>query len=167
MNRRLVAMARHTARGLFALGLLAMAACVSAPGKPPSALQEPPPVAKPAQTPATKPPEAPARAAPARPAHLWPFTKIDGVEWVKLDDVAAHYRLKSAWSKPGVEMTLADARGVRFRFEANQRDFYLDGVRVFLGRPVLLHRAGLLITRLDVIKNLSPLLRPEEHLAPS
>lgn len=158
MNRRIVAMARHTARGLFALGLLALAACASAPAQPA-------PAAKPAEAPAAKSPEVPTRAAPTRPAHLWPFTKIQGVEWVKLDDVAAHYRLKTAWSKPGVELTLSDARGVRFRFEANQRDFYLDGVRVFLGRSALLHRAELWVTRLDVIKNIAPLLRPEDHLA--
>ncbi len=165
MNRRIVAMARHSARGLFALGLLALAACATAPARPPAAEKTPPPGVKTAAPVAAKSPEAPTRAAPSRPAHLWPFTKIQGVEWVKLEDVAAHYRLKSAWSKPGVELTLSDARGVRFRFEANQRDFYLDGVRVFLGRSVLLHRAGLWVTRLDVIKTIAPLLRPEDHLS--
>ncbi len=162
MNRRLVAMARHSARGLFALGLLILAACASAPAQP--AKQDTPPAVKPPEPSTVKSAEAPARAAPTRPAHLWPFTKIQGVEWVKLDDVAAHFRLKTAWSKPGAELTLSDARGVRFRFEANQRDFYLDGVRVFLGRSALLHRAGLWVTRLDVIKTIAPLLRPEDHL---
>jgi N-acetylmuramoyl-L-alanine amidase len=168
MNRRTVAMARHSARGLFVLGLLTLAACASAPGKPPSVPPAPPasaPATKPAAQPNAPSPEAAPRPAPARPAHLWPFTKIQGVEWVKLDDVAAHFRLKTAWSKPGAELTLSDARGVRFRFEANQRDFYLDGVRVFLGRSALLHRAGLWVTRLDVIKTIGPLLRPEDHLA--
>ncbi len=165
MSRRIVAMARHTARGLFALGVLSLAACASAPGKPPPAPPGPAPAAKPAESPTSKASEAAPRPAPARPAHLWPFSKIDGVEWVKLDDVATHFRLKTAWSKAGVETTLSDARGVRFRFEANQRDFYLDGVRVFLGRPALLHRAELWVTRLDVIKNLAPLFRPEDHLA--
>ncbi|MDQ5979323.1 MAG: N-acetylmuramoyl-L-alanine amidase [Verrucomicrobiota bacterium] len=157
MNRRIVAMARHTARGLFVAGLLTLAACASAPAQSAPTGKE--------SAPAAKAPEGPTRAAPTRPAHLWPFTKIQGIEWVKLDDVAAHYRLKTAWSKPGVEMTLADARGVRLRFEANQRDFHLDGVRVFLGRSALLHRASLWVTRLDVIKTIAPLLRPEDHLA--
>jgi N-acetylmuramoyl-L-alanine amidase len=165
MNRRTVAMARHSARGLFVLGLLALAACATAPARPPAAEKGPPLGVKNPEPPAAKSAEAPARAAPSRPAHLWPFTKIQGVEWVKLDDVAAHFRLKTAWSKPGAELTLSDARGVRFRFEANQRDFYLDGVRVFLGRSALLHRAGLWVTRLDVIKTIAPLLRPEDHLA--
>jgi len=115
--------------------------------------------------PAPKEAPAPVRAAPTRPAHLWAFTKVDGIEWVKLDDVAAHFSLKGAWEKTGVLLTLSDARGVRLRFEANQRDFYLDGVRVFLGRPVLQHKGALWITRLDVIKTVAPLLGPAEHLA--
>jgi N-acetylmuramoyl-L-alanine amidase len=151
-------MARHSARGLVALGVLVLAACSSAPAQP-SPAKNAPPVVQPA------PPTAPAQAAPVRPAHLWPFTKIADTDWVRLDDVAEHYRLKAAWTKPGVERTLADARGVRFRFEANQRDFYLDGVRVFLGRPVLFHRGGLWVTKLDVIKTIAPLFRPDDHLA--
>jgi N-acetylmuramoyl-L-alanine amidase len=105
------------------------------------------------------------RAAPTRPAQLWPFTKIQGVDWVRVTDLADRHGLKAAWSRPAAERTLADARGVRLRFEANQRDCHLDGVRVFLGRPVLLHRGELWVTKLDVIKTLAPLLRPEDHLA--
>jgi N-acetylmuramoyl-L-alanine amidase len=84
---------------------------------------------------------------------------------VKVDDIAAHYGLKPAWAKIGIERTLADARGIRFRFEASQRDCYLDGVRVFLGRPVLFHQGGLWVSKLDVIKAVAPLLRPADHLA--
>jgi N-acetylmuramoyl-L-alanine amidase len=162
MSRTLVAMARHSARGLVALGVLALSACSSAPAQPPPAKDSPPSGrAAPAAPAAVTPP----RAAPTRPAHLWPFTKIAGLDWVKLDDVAGHYGLKAVWTKPGVERTLGDARGVRFRFEANQRDFHLDGVRVFLGRPVLFHRGALWVTKLDVIKTIAPLFRPDDHLA--
>ena len=144
---------------LLWLGIVVVFAACTAPAQPT------PPPAKGETPPATKAAEAPVRAAPTRPAHLWPFTKIQGVDWVKLSDIAAHYGLKLAWSKPDRERTLSDARGVRFRFEANQRDSYLDGVRVFLGRPVLLHQRELWVTRLDVIKTIAPLLRPEDHLA--
>lgn len=144
---------------LLWLGVVVGFAACTAPAQPA------PPPAKGETPPATKAAEAPVRAAPTRPAHLWPVTKVQGVEWVKVTDVAAHYGLKAAWSKPDRERTLSDARGVRFRFEANQRDCYLDGVRVFLGRPVLLHQRELWVTRLDVIKTVAPLLRPEDHVA--
>jgi N-acetylmuramoyl-L-alanine amidase len=162
MSRTLVAMARHPVRGLFALGVLVLAACSSAPAQP-SPAKTPESAAQPAA--AAPAPAAPVRAAPMRPAHLWPFTKIADTDWVKLDDIAGHYRLKAAWKKPGIERTLADARGLRFRFEANQRDFYFDEVRVFLGRPVLFHRGALWVTKLDVIKTIAPLYQPADHLA--
>lgn len=161
MSRTLVAMARHSARGLVALGVLVLAACSSAPAQPAPAKSSAP-LAQPA--PASPVPAVPPRAEPVRPVHLWPFTKIAETDWVKLDDIAEHFRLKPAWTKPGLERTLGDARGVRFRFEANQRDFYLDGVRVFLGRPVLFHRGALWVTKLDVIKTIAPLFRPADHL---
>lgn len=110
------------------------------------------------------PAAAPVRAAPPRPSHLWPFTKIRGTDWVSVDDVASHFGLKPAWTKPGHERTLSDARGVRFKFEADDRDCYLDGVRVFLGRPILAHKGELWVTKLDVIKTIAPLLRPEDHI---
>lgn len=162
MSRTFVAMARHTVRGLGVVGVLVLAACSSAPAQPAPKRTEPL-VPRPVE--AAPAPVAPARAAPVRPAHLWPFTRIEDTDWVKVDDVAEHYRLKAGWSKPGIERALSDARGVRFRFEANQRDCYLDGVRVFLGRPVLFHRGNLWITKLDVIKTVAPLLHPADHAA--
>ena len=143
-------------RWLVALPVLTACAAPAGPAEPPrpsppAVAADPAPVAKP-------------RSAPTRPAHLWPFIRLQGVDWVKVDDLAAHYGLKAAWARPAAERTLSDARGVRFRFEANQRDCHLDGVRVFLGRPVLLHKGGLWVAKLDVIKTIAPLLRPEEHL---
>jgi N-acetylmuramoyl-L-alanine amidase len=80
-------------------------------------------------------------------------------------DVAKRFDLKAAWSKGGTTMTLSDARGVRFTFESNQRDFYFDGLRVFLGEPVLIHKDSLWVSLLDVIKIVAPLFRPADHLA--
>ncbi len=145
---------------LLWLGVFGAFVACAAPAQPAS----PPPVKEDA-TATAKAAEVPIRAAPTRPAHLWPVTRINGEDWVKVDDVAAHYRLKLAWTKPGVALSLSDARGVRYRFEANQRDCYLDGVRVFLGRPVLMHRSALWVTRLDIIKTIAPLFKPEDHLA--
>ncbi|AOS44674.1 N-acetylmuramoyl-L-alanine amidase AmiC precursor [Lacunisphaera limnophila] len=103
--------------------------------------------------------------APTRPVHVWAFTKLQGIDYVSLAEVAKRHGLKSSWVKPEIERTLADAKGGRLlRFEARQRDCYIDGIRVFLGAPVLLHQGELWVTKLDVIKTLSPLLGPEDHL---
>lgn len=145
---------------LAGLGLLT--ACSSpaqpAPGAEPVAA---PVVVAPVLSPA---PVAPVRVAPTRPpAQLWPFTKLEGADYVSLQAVAERYGMKLAWAKPDLERTLADARGVRFQFEVRQRDSYLDGVRVFLGAPVLLYKGELWLSKLDVIKTVAPLLRPEDH----
>lgn len=144
-------------RSILWLGTLGAFVTCAASAQPAPAKSEP--------SPPSRAIGAPVRVAPTRPVHLWPFTKLQGTDWVKMSDIATHYGLKLAWSKPDRERTLSDARGVRFRFEANQRDSYLDGVRVFLGRPVLLHRRELWVTKLDLIKTVAPLLRPEDHLA--
>jgi N-acetylmuramoyl-L-alanine amidase len=157
-------MARLLARGLLVIAGFFLTAC-SAPAQsrpvPAAAPVLPPPVAS------TPPASVPAvvRAAPTRPAHLWPFTELQGADYVSVGNLAKHYGLKTAWAKMGYQRTLADSNGVRFKFETKERDYYLDGVRVFLGAPVLFHHGDLWVSKLDVIKTIDPLFRPEDHLA--
>jgi N-acetylmuramoyl-L-alanine amidase len=152
-------MARLSARGLsLLLGLLT--AC-TAPAQPRPA----PPAASPAKAepaaPAAKP--EPVRAAPSRPVQVWPFTKFRGLDYVAVRDIAKRYGLKAAWTKPGTLLALSDARGVRFTFERDQRDFYLDGARVFLGELTYLSGDDLWVPKLDVIKTIAPLFAPADH----
>jgi len=155
---------RLTARGLMVLALFCHAACAATAQKSESSKSGPP--AKPEASQPAPAPAAPVRAAPTRPpAQLWPFTKLQGTDYISLRSVAERYGLKLAWAKPDRERTVADARGVRFRFEQNQRDSYLDGVRVFLGAPVLFNKGELWVSKADVIKTVAPLLRPEDHRA--
>jgi N-acetylmuramoyl-L-alanine amidase len=107
----------------------------------------------------------PVRAAPTRPAQLWPFTKLRGVDHVAVREIGKRYGLKAAWTKPGAVMTLNDARGVRFTFERDERDFRLDGARVFLGGPAYLSGNDLWVTKVDVIKTIAPLFAPADHAA--
>ncbi len=153
-------MAQIPARALLVIAVNFLTAC-SAPAQP-----SPAPVNAPsAAAPALIAPPAAIRPAPARPAHLWAFIRLQDADYVSVNDLAKHYGLKSAWFKPGFTRTLADARGIRLKFETKERDFYFDGVRVFLGAPVLLHQGELWVSKLDVIKTVAPLLRPEDQLA--
>lgn len=117
-----------------------------------------------ALAPAQAAPE-PIRAAPTRPAQLWPFTKFRNGDYVAVTDIAKRYGLKAAWSKPSAVMTLSDARGVRLSFEKDQRDFHLDGARVFLGDLAFLNGNDLWVPKLDVIKTIAPLFAAAEHTA--
>jgi N-acetylmuramoyl-L-alanine amidase len=142
------------ARGLLLIALAYLPAATATPASPAEASQS--------ESPASP---APVRAAPTRPPHVWSFIKLGSVDYVALAEIAKRYRLKAAWTKPGLERTLSDARGVRLRFEASQRDAYLDGVRIFFGAPVLPHKKELWVSKLDVIKTLAPLLGPEDQIA--
>jgi N-acetylmuramoyl-L-alanine amidase len=167
-------MARLLARGL-SLVLAGLTAC-SAPAQQPVTAPKPVPVQPPAPPakpdtasaartdgPLVKAETAPARSAPTRPVPLWPFIRLRNTDYVSLRDVAAQFGLNAAWAKPELAQTLSDARGVRFTFDGNQRDFRFDGLRVFLGEPALLHKDSLWISKLDVIKIVAPLFRPGDH----
>jgi N-acetylmuramoyl-L-alanine amidase len=169
MTARRDAMARLTARGLLGLLIALLAAC-TAPAQPASSIPAKAKADKPAPLPAAattpEPAPAPVRTAPTRPNPpvLWATTKLREIEYVNVRDVAKQFELKAAWSKVGAVLALGDVRRPRLAFEANQKDFYFDGLRIFLGAPALLHKDSLWISRLDVIKIVAPLLRPAAHL---
>lgn len=154
-------MARSTAH---ALGLvLALLTACTAPAQPKPAPPSGPPGKAPPPA-AVAAPE-PVRAAPTRPAQLWPFTKMRGEDYIAVRDIAKRYALKVAWSKPHAELTLSDARGARIVFDKDQRDFQLDGARVFMGEIAILKNDDLWVTKIDVIKTIAPLFAPAEHAA--
>lgn len=153
----------HPTRWLLFSVLTAMlSACASA--------QPSPSVPPPAQPPAAKPAEpapAPVRATPTRPepTKLWPTTSIRGADYIDVREIARRFALKADWAKTGPVMTLSDKKGVRFTFEERQRDFYFDGLRIFLGEAAVKERDTLWLGKLDVIKTVAPLFRPVDYVA--
>ncbi len=155
-------MARLTARGLLGISVVFLTACASpAPAQSTAASPkgEPPPTAAQAAPPTV------IRAAPTRPAApvLWKTAKLRDTDYVDLRDVAKAFDLKAAWTKSENELGLAEGKRVQYLFEANQKDFYSDGLRIFLGAPALKHKDSLWISQLDVVKIVAPLIRPTAH----
>lgn len=143
------------------LGLLSACAAARSSASPRPAV----PKLEPAPLPASQ--VAKVRSAPTRPAAslLWPVTSLRGADYIDVRNIARRYDLKATWSKSGQEMTVGDKSGARFVFEDRQRDFYFDGLRVFLGEAVLQEKDTLWISKLDVIKTVAPLFRPVDHVA--
>ena len=108
---------------------------------------------------------APVRMAPTRPSKLWSFVRMRGTDYVSLRDVAERFDLKLSWAKSAFTQTLSDARKVRLNFEDNQRDFFFDGIRIFLADPVLLEKETLWVSKIDLIKTIAPLIRPSDYAA--
>ena len=97
-------------------------------------------------------------------SRLWPFKHLYNVDYVDVQDIATRYGLKAAWVTSGRVMQLVDAHGqARLKFEDRKRDFYLDGVRIFLGEITVFNRGSLHVSKIDVIKTIAPLLRPADH----
>ena len=110
-------------------------------------------------------PAQPARVAPTRPfaPFLWPVRRLYHIDYIDVRDLATHYGLTIEQAKAGKIARLRDAAGVRLVFEDRNRDFHLDGTRVFLGAPVVTDRGSLWVSKLDVIKLVAPLFRPADH----
>jgi len=101
----------------------------------------------------------------ATTTRLWPFQRLFNVDYVDLQAVASRYGLKLVWVTPNKTVQLADSRGrVRMRFEDRKREFQFDGVHVALGEPVALNKDNLLVSKIDVIKTIAPLMQPADYV---
>lgn len=88
-----------------------------------------------------------------------PLKKFNGVAYVNVADAAAQLGLKFAWLERGRRATLTGANA-RAELEADTRDVTVNGLRVFLGDPVLDAGGKLYISRIDFERCLTPQLRP-------
>ncbi|HEY4302794.1 MAG TPA: N-acetylmuramoyl-L-alanine amidase [Candidatus Didemnitutus sp.] len=95
---------------------------------------------------------------------LWPVRAIHGLDRIDVHDIAERFGLTAEWAKSGLAIELTAGGRTRMVFESRQLDIHFDGLRVFLGEPVLAERNTLWVSKLDVIKIVAPLLDPKGHL---
>jgi N-acetylmuramoyl-L-alanine amidase len=101
----------------------------------------------------------PARAAPITVTHL------NDSSYVSAIDAAARLGLRLSWTnrgtvggRPGLVLFDADHRVV---LTADSRETQVDGLRLFLGEPVLTRGGRFYISLLDYDRHLTPEIRPE------
>lgn len=111
--------------------------------------------------------KASASGAGALPAATAPLTvrKIGGREYVSTGDVATRLGLKRSWITRGRKLTLTGP-SLRAELENDTRDIQVNGLRVFLGDPVVDAGGELYVSRIDFERCLTPLLRPGLGAAP-
>lgn len=78
---------------------------------------------------------------------------------VTVTELAGKFGLEITWPEPGRKVVLSD-RKRRLVLEAGSRECQVNGLRVFLGEPVLTRRGQLLVSEIDVTSCLVPLLKP-------
>lgn len=107
-----------------------------------------------------------ARPAPPEPPALGAATtrKIGGRDYVSAAEVAARLRLKLTWVSRGRKLTLTGP-SVRAELENDTRDVTINGLRVFLGDPIVDTGGQLYVSRVDFERCLTPLLRPGQGVA--
>lgn len=102
------------------------------------------------------------RARPSRPSPpAPPPPKSRAVEprLVSVSAVAAKLGLKGSWSDDHRHLTLSDGAR-RLELEADSRECMINGLRVYLGEPVVARRGVLHVSATDFEGCLVPLLRP-------
>lgn len=95
------------------------------------------------------------RVPPVRPT---PVVRLAGAEYIEALNFGARYGLKPT-GPTALKLSLQGAFH-HLELEADSREARLNGIRVFLGDPVRLHKGGLYLSRLDAEKLLSPILLP-------
>jgi N-acetylmuramoyl-L-alanine amidase len=99
----------------------------------------------------------PSSPAPTRLTTL-PVTRIGGQECVSLREVAALIGWKKDWVESTRRLTLSDASG-KIELTGGSREVSVNGLRLFLGHPVLQQGGVLYLTKTDYQRGLMPLFR--------
>jgi N-acetylmuramoyl-L-alanine amidase len=86
-------------------------------------------------------------------------TRIDGVDYVPVSSLAESAGLKTSMLEPQKRMLLADTSS-KLELQVNSREARLDGLRVFLGDPVVPYRGTFYISRTDRDRMLLPIMEP-------
>jgi N-acetylmuramoyl-L-alanine amidase len=93
----------------------------------------------------------------------WTTARLRQQDFVDLREVGTRLGWTPTWNVPGRKLTLTGGKGRAIVFEADQRDCYLDGIRIFLSERVTAHRDSLWISHEDLLKTIAPLLRPADQ----
>lgn len=94
-----------------------------------------------------------------------PTRRIGGLDCVRLSDVAARLGLRYRPHDSARAASLY-APGVRADIDADTRDIIVNGLRVFLGSPVVKIGDDLYVSRIDFERCLTPMLRPGFGVVP-
>ncbi len=96
----------------------------------------------------------PVAAAPMK----WDISSIEGVDYVKIQDVCKFYKFAPKVGRPGCISYGAGNRVVSVR--PSHQDFYVNNYRYILSYPVRELNGQLMISTLDMKKLVDPVLRP-------
>ena len=100
----------------------------------------------------------PGAAAAGKPSSL-PVTRMLGLEFFALRDVTRLLGFRSTWIESTRRLTLTDPTN-QVELTGGSREIAVNGLRVFLGQPIMQRGGSLYISKTDLERCLAPQLRP-------
>jgi N-acetylmuramoyl-L-alanine amidase len=94
----------------------------------------------------------------AAPTSAWDVLKIDGRDYVSLENVRQFYKF-SKLTRSGTHLSLESAK-VEVRLTVGGNECFMNNVKFVLSHPVSLSGEKLYISRTDLAKLIDPVLRP-------
>jgi N-acetylmuramoyl-L-alanine amidase len=89
-----------------------------------------------------------------------PETTVNGRPYISLPAIGEQFGMSAGWLEKDKRARL-HSQWTQLDFEIHKRDFYLNGVRVWLGDPVAKVGTALYLSTIDLEKTLRPLLTPQ------
>src|SRR5437016_4157374 len=90
----------------------------------------------------------------------WQVIKINGHDYLSVDNIARFYRLPAEVAPSGAKIRLETVMNP-LEFVRDSREVMINGARCWLCFPVIEHEGKFLVTRTDLAKTIEPLLRPQ------
>lgn len=91
------------------------------------------------------------------PVRAQAIVVLEEKEYVALPELGGRLDLTGSWTTPGKNFVLS-GRATRVEFTTGSREVRVNGTRIFLGEPTVLHRRQLHVGRVDYEATLQPLL---------
>ncbi len=87
-----------------------------------------------------------------------PVLRVNGVEYVEAPAFFGRYGLTTEWLEANRRVRISSV-WTTIELESDSRESLLNGMRVFLGEPVILRRSTLHLSRVDAERLFAPVLR--------
>ena len=91
----------------------------------------------------------------------WQVWKVDGVEYVEVEDACKFYKYVPKKGRPGFQSYGSGTYTISVK--AGKQDFYVNNYRYILSYPIKEHNGKLLISAVDMKKLVDPVLRPTHN----
>jgi N-acetylmuramoyl-L-alanine amidase len=96
-------------------------------------------------------------AVPAKSAD-WDVHKVDGRDYLSMDNIAEFYNLGPARRKEKEASASSGTRSIRA--SVGSPDFFINNLKFILSYPAVEHEGKVCISRMDLVKLIEPVMRP-------